>query len=196
MDVCGTPGIDVVAERICALLYRAEGVGAALISDHAAAAAEIRIDRREVRVILAPVPGRRRWPAIPPPMCSAHRGRFREHTAMHDGPFSYRLTCLRVIQDRVAIAAFPAHSACTMGRMTSESEFRSDHNGSRGERRTLVLSSGVGAGGRCVRPSAGPFWRLNTAAVSGDIGQAPADAATHADALADVPDANPARILS
>src|ERR1700733_216515 len=51
MDMCGTPGIDVVAERIRARLYRTEGIVAIVIGHHPAAAAKIGIDRRQVGVV-------------------------------------------------------------------------------------------------------------------------------------------------
>ena len=55
VDVRGTPVVDAVAPRVGAGLDGAEEVVAVRVGQRAAAAAEIRIDRRDVPVLLVPV---------------------------------------------------------------------------------------------------------------------------------------------
>src|SRR5690606_24157054 len=55
VDVGGTPVVDAVRPRIGAGLDGAEGIGAVLVGDDTAAAAEIRIERCQIAFLPVPV---------------------------------------------------------------------------------------------------------------------------------------------
>ena len=80
VDVRGPPVVDAVAPRIGPGLDRPVDVVAVAVGEHAAAAAEVRIDRRDVACPSCAGSGRPRWPATPRPAHSARRVRISSST--------------------------------------------------------------------------------------------------------------------
>ena len=103
VDVRRAPVVDPVPPGVGAGLHGAEVVVAVLVGQRPAAAAEVRVDRREVGVLLVAVAAagvglpeldqgvRHRPPALV------------EDAAVHDDPLADRLAAVRVVADEVVV---------------------------------------------------------------------------------------------
>src|SRR6476620_9010531 len=103
MNVSRPPAVDAIPKRVCAGLDRAEEVIAALIGQHPAAAAEIRVDRRDIGVVAVAVASA----GIGLPYLDERVG-YRlsvavEYVAMDDRLLADRLALFGIIDDEIVI---------------------------------------------------------------------------------------------
>src|SRR6478735_9912463 len=103
MDVGRPPAVDAIAKRVCAGLDRAEEVIAALIGQHPAAAAEIRVDRSDIGVVAVAVTSA----GVGLPYLDERVG-YRlaiavEHVAVDDRLLADRLALFGIIEDEIVI---------------------------------------------------------------------------------------------
>ena len=103
MDMGRAPAVDVVAPRVGAGLHGAEIIIAVLVGERAPAAAEIRIDRGEIGVVLVPVASG----GIGLPEFHQRVGDrlavLVQHLAVHDDAFTDRLAGLGVVADQIVV---------------------------------------------------------------------------------------------
>ena len=134
----GAPGIDVVAERISAGLHRAKSIVAFVIREHAATAAEIGIDGREIGVVLVPIASAGvRLPELNKGARHAETGLV-AHMAVHDNALADGLPGFRVVEKKVVVER-PEFVRLKDRAGDFGQGVCKDQSGMRGERNTLVL---------------------------------------------------------
>ena len=103
VDVRGAPVVDAVAPGIRAGLDRAVGVVAVLVGQHAAAAAEVRVERADVLVLLVAIaPARVGLPHLDQRIL--HRpAELVAHMAVHDDALAHRQPVLGGVEDQVVV---------------------------------------------------------------------------------------------
>src|ERR1700722_12272499 len=103
MNMRRPPGVDMVTKRVGTGLDGTERIVSVLVGDHAAAAAEIWIDRGKISIILVPVSSA----GVGLPHLDQRVGNaaavFVHDSAVNDGAFADRFACLGIIQDHVMI---------------------------------------------------------------------------------------------
>src|SRR5258706_8327189 len=103
MDVGWPPAVDVIAKGISARFDRSEKVIAMLVCQHPAAAAEIRVYRRDISVVSMAIASTRiRMPHLDERV--GHRATVAiENVAMDDGLFANRFAGFGVVMDQIII---------------------------------------------------------------------------------------------